>query len=76
MKKLLILACLLALAGCSPNDGHYRGERVRIRVNGRDGYLMRRTSLLEGGDFVVEYADSTGEIHWDRFQSNELQFED
>lgn len=73
MKRLAIAVCLL-LAVCAPNDGHYRGEKCRIAINGRTGYLVRYGSWIEGGGFLVKYADAEGEIHLRIFQEDELEF--
>lgn len=73
MKRLAIVLCLL-LAGCAPNDWHYRGERCRILANGRTGTLVRYGSWIEGGGFIVRYSDDIGNLHCRTFQEDELEF--
>lgn len=75
MRVLLIVLCLL-LVGCSANDGRYRYEPVTIKVSGRTGHLLRRGSWLEGGGFLVKYADDIGDVHCRVFQEDELEFDD
>ncbi len=53
--KLLVLVLILLIAGCGSNSGKYKeGDKVRIKLDGRVGILVRE--CLETNHWEVKFS--------------------